>query len=53
MIHAIDRFHAKHPKLAISIAVLAAFICLYIADQFDNENDAVIRWSMAANRSQT
>lgn len=53
MIRALDRFHAKHPRLALSLAILVAFICLYIANEIDNENTAALRLQMATTSKGT
>jgi hypothetical protein len=40
MIRALDRFYAKHPRIALCIAVLIAGICLGASQQADDTNAA-------------
>lgn len=43
MIRAIDRFYAKHPRIALAIAILIAFACMYASSMWDRADDAGVR----------
>ncbi|WP_430229289.1 hypothetical protein [Paraburkholderia tropica] len=47
----LDRIDRKHPILTRTAMLLIAFAALYASAQLDNQNDAAIRWSMAAART--
>ncbi len=46
MIRAMDRFYAKHPRTAFAIAVLAAFLLMYIARDWDKSDSAALRFQL-------
>lgn len=51
MIRKLDEIYDKHPRATMTCMIALAFIALYIGAQLDNQNDAAIRWSMAAART--
>jgi predicted RND superfamily exporter protein len=55
VIRAIDRFYAKHPRIALGVAILIAAVCLYAAQQIDNANATELRqqWLATNSRSAT
>jgi hypothetical protein len=50
MVRALDRFYARHPRIAIALAVLVAFACLYIARDWDVADTNALRLQMTAAR---
>jgi hypothetical protein len=51
MIRAMDRFYARHPRIAFGIAIVAAFACMYIASDWDKAETTTIRMQMMASNS--
>ena len=49
----LDNFAKRHKILAAIAAILIIGACLQWAHQADQDNDASLRWQMAANRSVT
>jgi len=46
---AIDRFYAKHPKTALGVAILIVGICLYAAQQIDENNTQALQQQWIAS----
>ena len=47
---ALDRFHAKHPRISIAAAILIVFVIMLIARQWDQADTAAIRVQMVSER---
>lgn len=50
MVRALDRFYARHPRIAMTLAVLVVFVCLYISHEMDESNSNAPRVQMMAAR---
>jgi hypothetical protein len=48
LIRAIDRFDAKHPRIAMCIALLIAFMCFYVASEPGKSETAVVHMHVAS-----
>ncbi|MGB8422230.1 hypothetical protein [Paraburkholderia sp.] len=50
IVRAMDRFYARHPRIAFCIALVAAFAVLYVASDWDKSDTAALRMQMFAAR---
>lgn len=44
----IDRFYDRHPRTALAIAIVIAFVCMALVDQLSHSDNAAIRIQVAS-----
>lgn len=44
----IDRFYDRHPRTALAIAIVIAFLCMAIVDQLNHSDNADARIQVAS-----
>lgn len=53
MIRAIDRFYAKHPRVALGVAIFVAFACMCLAHAWDESDSSALRLQMMSSSART
>jgi hypothetical protein len=53
MTRQLDRFYAKHPRAALAIAIVIAFVCLVAIQSFDRAGQQPAQQIQANTRNMT